>query len=227
LTAKYCLEKEDLVQELLKEFGDDTVQSLHSFFYVFAKEFVTQLQMSFAELDIIEIENDVVKKILLKEEPLEPAHAQTLYFIVGFVASAVKKEGIHRQKNGFLFKVFAERNCLTKAGIAKAWQLGMLPMQRTDRVNKGGLHYSTLHLYKTMVIVEQIYCVLLTDDNLLAFGPVALKRHHERISADDKICSLLACALGKNGNGVDEVVDYALRTFACIRGSDYASKLLF
>jgi hypothetical protein len=42
------------------------------------------------------------KKILLKEEPLEPAHAQTLYFIVGFVASAVKKEGICRQKNGFL-----------------------------------------------------------------------------------------------------------------------------
>jgi hypothetical protein len=33
-TAKYCLKKENLVQELLKEFGDDTVQSLHSFFYV-------------------------------------------------------------------------------------------------------------------------------------------------------------------------------------------------
>jgi hypothetical protein len=212
------------VQELLKEFGDDTVQSLHSFFYVFAKEFVTQLQMSFAEPDIIEIENDVVKKILLKEEPLEPGHAQTLYFIVGFVASAVKKEGICRQKNGFLFKVFAERNCLTEAGITKAWQLGMLPMQRTDCVNKGGLHYPTLHLYKTMVIVERIYCALKTDDNNSA---QSLKRPHERISADDKICSLLACALGKNGNGVDEVVDYALRTFAQVRGSDYASKLLF
>jgi hypothetical protein len=45
-TAKYCLEKENLVQELLKEFGDDTEQSLCSFFYVFAKEFVTQLQMA-------------------------------------------------------------------------------------------------------------------------------------------------------------------------------------
>jgi hypothetical protein len=78
-----------------------------------------------------------------------------------------------------------------------------------------------------MVIVEWIYCTLLTDDNLLAFSPVALKRLHERISADDKICSLLACALEKNGNGVDEVVDYALQTFAPVRGSDYASKLLF
>ena len=138
-----------------------------------------------------------MKKTLLKEEPLEPAHAQTLYFIVGVVASAEKKEGTRRQKNGFLFKVFAERNCLTKAGITKGRQLGMLPMQRTDCVNKGGLHYPTLHLYKTMVIMERIYCI-------------ALKRLHERISVDDKICSLLACALGKNGNGVDEVVDYAL-----------------
>jgi hypothetical protein len=182
--------------------------------------------MSFAEPDVVEIENDVVKQILYKEEPLEPAHAQTLYFIVGFVASAVKKEGIRRQKNGFLFKVFAERNCLTESGIAKARQLGTLPMQKTDRVNKGGLHYPTLHLYKTMVIVERIYCALLTDDNLLAFGPVALKRLHERMSANEKIRSLLACAIGKNGKGVDEVVDYALQTFARVRGSDYASKLL-
>jgi hypothetical protein len=84
------------VQELLNEFGDDTVQSLHSFFYVFAKEFVTQLQMLFAEPDIIEIENDVAKKILLKEEPLEPAHAQTLYFIVGFGCQC-SKEGRNPQ----------------------------------------------------------------------------------------------------------------------------------
>jgi hypothetical protein len=116
---------------------------------------------------------------------------------------------------------------LTEAGISKAQQLGMLPMQKTDRVNKGGLHYPTLHLYKTMVIVEQIYCALLTDDNILAFGPVMLKRLHERISADGKICSLLACTLGKDGNGVDEVVNYALQTFAHVCGSDYASKLLF
>jgi hypothetical protein len=57
-------------------------------------------------------------------------------------------------------------------------------------------------------------------------GPNALKRIHNKIATNKAICTGLAGVLGKNANGSDDVIDYVLHTFGCVRGSDYARKLL-
>jgi hypothetical protein len=55
-----------------------------------------------------------------------------------------------------------------------AHESGMLHMQKTDTGNKGGCHYLTMHFFQTVVMVEKIYCALLADDNLVAFGTTAM-----------------------------------------------------
>jgi hypothetical protein len=221
-TAKYCLDKESKVQELWKKFGG--VKEIRSFFYLVATEFVSLLQRSFAEPNVAEIEDAVVRDILKTKVSLPRSHAETLYFILGFVINAVEKEGIRRKSKGLPFKMFAKRHCMEKGWIEKARESGSLPMGKTDRVNEGGLHYPTSHFYQAMVYVERIYCALLTDDNLLAFGPTAIKRIHNIIEKNKAIRSRLA--VGKESEGSDDVVDFALQTFGRVRGSDYAGKLL-
>jgi hypothetical protein len=226
-SRSYCREIESLKQELCKMIEDDvTVLIPKHIFYLFATEFAFQIQQSFAESDIDEIEKEVVKKIMQSNVSLEKAHAETLYFIVGFVATAVKKEGVRRKKKGFLFSQYAELHCLGKEAVKAATALGQLPLQKTARVDQGGLRYPTAHCYELFVKIERIYCALLTDDNLFAFGPNALKRIHDKIASNKKIRDGLAIVFGKNAEGSDVVVDYALRTYARIRSSDAARKLL-
>jgi hypothetical protein len=226
-TRQYCRAIEVLKQDLWKSFTEDTKLPIRkSFFYLFSTAFVFEIQQSFAEPDIDEIENDVVQKIMRSKVSLPQAHAETLYFILGFVATACKKEGTRRKKKGFLFSLFADRHCLNKDGVEKSRELGSLPLQRMAGVDQGGLRYPTSHYYEIFVKVERIYCALLTEDNLFAFGPNALKRIHNKIATNKAIRTGLAGVLGKNANGSDDVIDYVLHTFGRVRGSDYARKLL-
>jgi len=228
-TAQYGIAKELLVHELWKKIGSAGQEgtTIHDFFYLFAKEFVSQLHCSFAEPNVAEIEAAVVSKILQRNVALEPrSYAQTLYFILGFIATAVFKEGKRRKSKGYLFTAFAERNCLGKESIVKARESGELPMEKTTRIDKGGLRYPTRHFYLTMTKVEQIYCSLLTDDNLVAYGPSAMKRLDEMIYKNDTIRAQLSVAIGKKAEGADTVIDFVLKTFRRVRGSDYTRKLL-
>lgn len=225
-TAKYCIAKEDLVQELWKTFNDGTVVAIRSFFYVFAREFVSQIQHSFAEPDVAEFEAEVIQQVFAAIKTLPKSHAETLYFILGFIINAAENEGTRRKSKGALFKAFAERSCLTKEGITKAREVGELPMEKTDIGNKGGRHYPTRHFYLAMTKVEQIYCALLTDDNLVAFGTSAMTRIDARISSDERVRSQLGVVIGRNAEGADDVIDFVLQTYRRVRGSDIASKLL-
>lgn len=223
-TAQYTDALESLVQGMLEKFEGTPTQS---FLYLFAYEFVFQLKRSYAEPDIESIEKDVVEAILNEtSSQLPPSHANTLYFVGGFVAKAVNAEGIRRQKKGFLFKAFAAKSCVPREAIAKACKSTALPTEKTARLDEGGLLYPTLHFYNVLVHIERIYCALLTDDNLIAYGPMALKRLHELISSNNSIRERLAVPIGKNAVGANIVIDYVLQTFANVRSSDYASKLL-
>jgi hypothetical protein len=207
----YCHKIESLKQELCKRIEDNaTVMILKHIFYVFATEFALQIQQSFAKSDIDEIEEEVVKKIMQLKVSLEKVHAKTLYFIVGFVATAVKKEGVQRKKKGFLFSQYAEMHCLGKEAVKAAMTAGQLPLQKMTRVDQGGIRYPTAHCFQLFVKIKQIYCALLTDNNLFAFGPNALKCIHDRVAMNNKICDGHALVFGKNAEGSGVVVDYAL-----------------
>jgi hypothetical protein len=139
-TRQYCRAIEVLKQDLWKSFMEDTKLPIQkSFFYLFSTAFVFEIQQSFAEPDIDEIENDVVQKIMRSKVSLPQAHAETLYFILGFVATACKKEGTRRKKKGFLFSLFADRHCLNKDDVEKSRELGSLPLQRMAGVDQGRL----------------------------------------------------------------------------------------
>jgi len=226
--AKYCIVKENLVQKLWKSFHDGTASMarIRSFFYILAKEFISQVQKSFAEPDVEDVETEIIEQILKTKKPLPKAHAETLYFISGYVLKAVALEGDRRKSKGTLFMHFAERNGLTKQLIAKARESGQLPMEKTDTGNKGGRRYPTHGFYEVMVKIEHIYCALLTDDNLVAFGTRAMTRIDARIKANETVRSRLSAAIGRKAVGADKVIDFVLQTYRRVRGSDYASKLL-
>mmetsp|Transcript_25221 Transcript_25221/g.45555 ORF Transcript_25221/g.45555 Transcript_25221/m.45555 type:complete len:130 (-) Transcript_25221:281-670(-) len=129
------------MQTLWKSFddrNDASIARIRSFFYLFAKEFISQIQKSFAEPDVDDLETEIIRKIFNTKKSLSNAHAETLYFILGFVLKALANEGVRRKLKGTLFQQFVERNGLTKAGIAKACESGQLPMQKMDIGNKGG-----------------------------------------------------------------------------------------
>lgn len=232
MSAKQCLSTEELTQDLWKTFaaaeGLDAEESpIRSFFYVFANAFHSMLSSSCAEPDLDAKEEATIKSILAgKDVSLPKAHGEALYFILGFVIKAVEEEGIRRKSKGSLMKVFAERNSLTDVQVKKAIEDEKLPLQKTARQSEGGLRYPTNHFYKTCAIVERIYCALLSDVNLQAFGATTMIRIDEKISQNKEIRSMLAVPVGKNAEGVDAVVDFLLRTYRRIRGSDFANKLL-
>jgi hypothetical protein len=62
-------------------------------------------------------------------------------------------------------------------------------------------------------MVEKIYCALLTDDNLVAFGTTAMIRIDSRITSNKTVCSKLSVAIGKNSVGANKVINYLLQTY--------------
>jgi hypothetical protein len=226
-TAAYCAAKEGLIQHFLTTLEGTENSNVRSFSYVLARQFITELQNSYAEPDIENIESETVETIMKRPyKPLLQAYAEVLYYIVGCLLKASHSEGTRRQQKGTLLTAWADRNSLSKEAVEKARELGSLPLQMTSRRDKGGLRYPNFELYKAMVKVERIYEALLTDDNLVAFGPAAVERVRRLVLRNDAIRASLAVAVGKSAAGVDTVVDYVLKTFGRIRGSDYAKKLL-
>lgn len=228
MTATNCRSTEKMIQDLWKSIAEPEISPIRSFFYVFTNVFISILSKSYVEPDLDEFEDGVIETIVNNKDVslLSEYHDQALYFILGFVLMAIDKEASRRKRRGLLMKAFAERNSLTKDQIKKAIEDKTLPLQKTARQSDGGLRYPTMHFYRTMGWVENIYCALLTDPNLDDFGGDTINRVVRRISTNTKIRSFLANPIGRKAEGADVVIDHVLDAYRRIRGSDFANKLL-
>jgi hypothetical protein len=226
---------ETLVERYRVSFGGG--DKINNFFVVFAMDYIVLLKASIAEPDVDGVEYDIFEDFIEGDfVDLKQAYAETLYYICGYLLKAAAKIGKgtnDRSKVLGVYNAYMLDNVLVGGSSNSA--AASLPTRKTDRISKGNLLYPTVHFYQTFVLIERIYMALLTADNLIAFGPYAIKRIHEKLANDERIRNRLihgtiapadAANLKKWDGHLNKVVDYILRTYSRVRGKDFAFRLL-
>lgn len=216
-------------------------KAINNFFILFATEFIKQLKTSIAQPDLANFEAAILDDIIDGDFiDLQLAYSETLYYICGYLLKAARKVGKgatdKKTKLGVYEAfgtnhVFAEgKNELLEAGD----EARNLPTGKTDRRSNGFLLYPKAHFFQTMVLIERIYLALLTTENLVSFGPAAIKRIHNKLTGDERIRERLKHGMSSLSDGdtecwekhLDIVVNYILRTYSRVRGKDFARRLL-
>ena len=122
-------------------------------------------------------------------------HTHLLYYISGWVVSAVKREARGGKLEGgqrsvhTLYQVWFIENTQDKA-TAKAAGMPMVIMEERE-ATKRGLEYPSLAVLTYISAIEQAYVHFLTSANFVIFGADLMLRTHEAISNDPSIQQLM------------------------------------
>ena len=152
---------------------------------------------------------------------------ETLYYVSGWTvhcfAKAVKKR---TKEMGKVLRVLIDTITFDESDKS---QKDTLPTRKIDeRSLFGGLRYSTHEYFEFVSKIEHVFCSILTEENIVIFGPLLLKKVKFAISEEPIVLKKFRSFLPANveDSMSENVFKLFLTSYTHMRGKDFSMKLL-
>ena len=222
----FSVKTEDLIEQFNIEMPlKDQAEVL---FQEFAETFIVQMKRSLVEPDLAAVAADLSKTLLSSSPDLEEAYAESIYYIAGYLLSAIRKQGkAGKWDRREVFEAFVEHNSIHgRLAMSRARRDG-LPTGKVDRISCGSLIYASKHFFETVACMECMYVALLTPENVVGLGSQVMAKVHALVCKDDTVCQHLKRGLGQKPEADQKMVaGCLLRTFCRLRGKDFVARML-